>query len=509
MRRTYDRFDFLKNLSESDSIRPCLVTEHLYMSFKIQKYSFTQEENLKGRRSSPQNRSLSQRFEGVFQIHTKSKVWRTNSKHLEKMNNWVEVARALVQIGKKEDAIKVLKSKILGRLLLKSCDDDNDEDTIVKGLFLMVMATSNVSKQKSILKILRRRMKKRYEDDHAVLDVLESKPMTRRKNLNQVSPLLLEFVRTNTIQTYRWCLSNKVELMLRIKACKNLIKYIPRTTFVHAHECAESQTKSRVCREIGVPNPCWFVKRGAKDRGNGIFTCFSIEDLKHSVEGLDKNLIDCKKDEYVSSDELLLVQQCPEKLMLWNSRKFHLRVFVLSPKHLNRVWLFKDAICYASTSTYDEKTRHREVHLTNFSQQGTVANDMFQGVASMCLRSKTWFRAVSNCVYDIFSELRSSLLKDTGCEDKDDDDDDDTKKENLFDLELLGLDMILTTSSSSSSENCVKILEINQLPTVDVTRQTEKVQKFITRPMINGILDIISNRREEASSMVWENVSLI
>ena len=34
---------------------------------------------------------------------------------------------------------------------------------------------------------------KMYEDDHVVLDVLESESLTRRKkNRNQISPLLLE-----------------------------------------------------------------------------------------------------------------------------------------------------------------------------------------------------------------------------------------------------------------------------------------------------------------------------
>ena len=422
------------------------------------------------------------------------------------MERWVEVGRALIQIGKKEEALKVLRSKILGSLLVLS--KEMEQDTIIKGLFLMVLATSNDSKKRgSILKILRRRMKKEkmYDDDHVVLDVLESKSMTRRKkNRNRISPLLLEFVKTNTIQTSKWSLSNKVELMSHMNACKSLRSYIPRTTFVYARDCVDPQTKVRVCGEIGVPSPCWFVKRGGKDRGIGILTCFSIEELENAVEGLNKNLSDSETDDRVRNDELLLVQQCPERLMLWKSRKFHLRVFVLSPKHLNRVWLFKDAICYASTSTYEKKSRKRDMHLTNFSQQDSVANDTFQGVASKCLRSKSWFRQVSKCVYDVFSELRSSLLLD----DKDDELDD----ENLFDIELLGLDMILTSSescsSSSSSEQVVsgvKLLEINQLPTVDVSRQTDQVQQCITRPMINGILDVVSS----PPSDVWKVLSLI
>lgn len=265
---------------------------------------------------------------------------------------------------------------------------------------------------------------------------------------------------------------------------------------MYARDCVDPQTKVRVCKEIGIPSPCWFVKRGGKDRGVGILTCFSIEELENAVEGLNKNLSDSEADERVRNDELLLVQQCPERLMLWKSRKFHLRVFVLSPKHLNRVWLFKDAICYASTSTYEEKSRKRDMHLTNFSQQDSVANDTFQGVASKCLRSKNWFRQVSKCVYDVFSELRSSLV----------DDKDEVEDENLFDIELLGLDMILTSSESCCSEQIVggvKLLEINQLPTVDVSRQTEQVQQCITRPMINGILDVVSS----SPSDVWKVLS--
>ena len=36
------------------------------------------------------------------------------------MERWVEVGRALIQIGKKEEALKVLRSKILGSLLVLS-----------------------------------------------------------------------------------------------------------------------------------------------------------------------------------------------------------------------------------------------------------------------------------------------------------------------------------------------------------------------------------------------------
>ena len=65
----------------------------------------------------------------------------------------------------------------------------------------------------------------------------------------------------------------------------------------------------------------------------------------------------------------------------------------------------------------------------------------------------------------VFSELRSSLV----------DDKDEVEDENLFDIELLGLDMILTSSESCCSEQIVgvvKLLEINQLPTV--SRQTDQ-----------------------------------
>ena len=49
--------------------------------------------------------------------------------------------RALIQIGKKEEALKVLRSKILGSLLVVS--KEVKQDTIIKGLFLMLIATSN------------------------------------------------------------------------------------------------------------------------------------------------------------------------------------------------------------------------------------------------------------------------------------------------------------------------------------------------------------------------------
>jgi len=397
------------------------------------------------------------------------------------MEKWVEVARALVQIGKKDEAVKVLKSKILGTLLLVPSSEN--EDTIVKGLFVMIAATTSKRRKSCLIKILRRRIlrSERFKDDMAVLDMLESKPTTYYKTQNRTSPLILEFVKTNAIHTYRWRLSNKVELMLRMKDLK-LSRYMPRTSFLCARECKDVKTRMRICREIGSPKPCWFVKRGAQDRGEGIVTCFSVGDLDNAVTRLNN---ESSKEQHVRDDEVLLVQQCPERLVLWNSRKFHLRVFVLCEKHVRRIWLFGDAIMYASTSKYQGTSR--KAHLTNFSQQDSVVSDTFQGVASKCLTSKTWFCTVSRCVHDVFSKLRSSLIKD-------EEEEEEQKKEetlDLFDVELLGLDMLLVKSTIEEEE--VKILEINQLPHVNESRQTDEVRIKITRPMINGICKLITN----------------
>ena len=140
---------------------------------------------------------------------------------------------------------------------------------------------------------------------------------------------------------------------------------------------------------------------------------------------------------------------------------------------------------YASTSKYQGTSR--KAHLTNFSQQDSVVSDTFQGVASKCLTSKTWFCTVSRCVHDVFSKLRSSLIKD-------EEEEEEQKKEetlDLFDVELLGLDMLLVKSTIEEEE--VKILEINQLPHVNESRQTDEVRIKITRPMINGICKLITN----------------
>lgn len=455
--------------------------------------------------------------------------------------HWIEVARAMVQLGQYTQAINVLRSKTMALVLTRS---DDAEDTIVSMLLLAIIAgfrARKLTESKGFLKLLRRYVLRAYSSGkRPSVDVDLVNHLARAADLKFAKTdvsggeymehgrpcLLYEVYQTNVLEqddTADWRVSNKVEFVARLGKSDALAIFLPKSKLFRVGDLLDDRGPreallAEATKELGEPTPCWFLKRGGVDKGAGVAPVFraDADTLRETLR-----FVFGEGAETPDPEEIVLLQQCPTRLALWRERKFHLRLFVLrsasSRGRRSHAWLYRDAVLYASSKPYDTSTTtngRRRVHLTNLSQQALTPSDKTQACASEVL--KNWpkifleLEAMVQRLMLAIARSRRSSATTTRVEDEENGRDGAVDRRLLVtDTELLGLDVLLRRRSEGSDALSPVLLEINQLPNIGVGRQTARVRRHVVDPMVRSTLGTLlkEDKRDRLSpSAKWVRV---
>ena len=98
---------------------------------------------------------------------------------------------------------------------------------------------------------------------------------------------------------------------------------------------------------------------------------FIIYNIDEDLEDVEKSIKRRKRNRYLSS--CVLLQKYLENPLLYNGRKFDIRIWVLVDHNLN-VFLFKEGHLKCSSEAYDVQNKNQFVHITNYSVQKHSTN---------------------------------------------------------------------------------------------------------------------------------------
>jgi hypothetical protein len=148
----------------------------------------------------------------------------------------------------------------------------------------------------------------------------------------------------------------------------------------------------------------WLAKSSLSNQGKGIF-------MFSSVEELEEIMTDPQHDHHLH--RYWVLQRYVEPPMLFDERKFHVRVYCLAVGNL-QVWTCKDALALFSSYKYsgegDEEERNLGKYLTNtcFQQsrsEGALEEDLVKDLKEVLTEQEleSFWTQVRETIHDVFS----------------------------------------------------------------------------------------------------------
>jgi tubulin polyglutamylase TTLL1/tubulin monoglycylase TTLL3/8 len=199
------------------------------------------------------------------------------------------------------------------------------------------------------------------------IDIFSFFPLTIILNLEDENLFNYNF---KNFKTFYKNIYNYIDTNKNIKTNNNINNYNNnknKKTYAELFSiCKDKYYNNGVYQPLIIPKShilknIWILKPSNLNRGREIILCDNLNKIEKEVNNIKKN----KKFQY------LLLQKYIENILLYNKRKFDIRIWVLLVFLNNKYncFYFKEGHLKSSTENYNINDNNIYIHLTNYSIQ--------------------------------------------------------------------------------------------------------------------------------------------